>query len=136
MSPDCYWCIDLHPRADAVFLSTCLWTNSQISWNYSQTGLIIMGDFNIHCGKAGNKDSHDFCDLLHSTNLQQHVRDPTHTIGNILDLVMSPSTGCVVTSVEVGSLLTDHRAVHRLLQAPKPDRKRNHVSYRNCNCCN
>ena len=35
-----------------------------------------------------------------------------------------------MTSVEVGSLLTNHHAVHCLLQAPKPDRKKKHVSYR------
>ena len=47
-----------------------------------------------------------------------------------LALVISPSSGSVVTSVEVGSLLTDHHAVHCLTQAPKPDRKKTHVSYR------
>ena len=35
-----------------------------------------------------------------------------------------------MTSVEVGCLLIDHHAVHCLLQAPKPDRKKKHVSYR------
>lgn len=54
------------------------------------TGLIILNNFNIHYGKAGNKDSNNFCDLLHATNLQQHIRDPTHAIGNIL---ISSSSG-------------------------------------------
>ena len=94
------------------------------------TGIIILADFNIHYGKAGNKDSNDFFDLLHATNLQQHVRRPTHTIGNILDLVITPSSGSVVTSATVGSLLTDHHAVHCLLQAPKPDRTKKQISYR------
>ena len=94
------------------------------------TGLIILGDFNIHYGKAGNKDSNDFFDLLHATNLQQHVRRPTHTIGNILDFVITPPSGSVVTSVTVGSLLTDHHAVHCLLQAPMPDRTKKQISYR------
>ena len=109
------------------------------------TGLIILGDFNIHYGKAGNKDSNDFSDILHAANLRQHVRNPTHTIGNILDLVITPSSGSAVTSVTVGSLLTDHHvvtsvtvgflltdhhAVHCLLQAPKPDRMKKQISYR------
>ena len=93
-------------------------TNLVVLFLAQLTGLIILGDFNIHYGNAGNKYSHDFCDLLHSTNLQQHVHDPTQTIGNILDLVISPSSASVVTSVEVGSLLTEHHAVHCLLQAP------------------
>ena len=79
-------------------------------------------------------------DILHATNLRQHFRI-RHTIGNILDLVITPSSGSVVTSVTVltdhhvvtsvtvESLLTDHHAVHCLLQAPKPDRTKKQISY-------
>ncbi|KAI0222121.1 Serine/threonine-protein phosphatase with EF-hands pef-1 [Lamellibrachia satsuma] len=68
------------------------------------TGPIILDDFNIHYGKSGNKDFDDFFDLLYTTKFQRHVRLPKHTIGNILDLVMTPSSGSIVTSVTVGSI--------------------------------
>ena len=68
------------------------------------TGPIILDDFNIHYGKSGNKDSDAFFDLLYTTKFQRHVRLPKHIIGNILDLVMTPSSGSIVTSVTVGSI--------------------------------
>ena len=127
MSPGYYSFTYFHPRADAVFKKVHglldLLTPQLI-------GLIMLGDFNIHYGKAGNRDSSDFSDLQHATNLQQHVRLLTHTIGNIVDLVMTSSSRSVVTLATVGSLLIDQHAVHCLLQAPKPDRTNKQVSYR------
>ena len=109
---------------------TAEFTNLLDFFTAQSTGLIILDDVNIHYGKAGNKDSNDFFDLLHALNLQQHVRPPAHTICNIQDLVITPSSGSVVKSVTVGSLFTDHHAVHCLLQAPKSDRTKKQVFFR------
>ena len=58
----------------------------------------------------------------------QHILNNIFKFGHPLHWA-SQSSGSVVTSVVVVSLLTDHRGVHCLLQAPKPDRKKKHVSY-------
>ena len=70
-----------------------------------QTGLIILGDFNVHYGNVDDKNASDFAAILNDTNLQQHVKSATHYRDNILDLVITPVTGSVLTDVSVESLL-------------------------------
>ena len=76
-----------------------------------KTGLTICGDFNVYYGNDDDKDARDLAAILNDSNLQQHVTSPTHCRGNILDLVISPVTGSVLTDVSVESLLTDHHAI-------------------------
>ena len=35
-----------------------------------QTGLIILGDFNVHCGNVDDKNASDLAAILNDTNLQ------------------------------------------------------------------
>ena len=70
--------------------------------------MIIAGDFNFHWGETDNIDFKQFKAFLDAHNLFQHVHQPTHNSGNILDLVMTRQDEQVLHSVDVGSLLTDH----------------------------
>ena len=76
-----------------------------------QTGLVILGYFNVHFGNVDDKNASDLAAILNDTNLQQHVPSATHYRDTILDLVITPMTGCVVTEVYVESLMTDHHII-------------------------
>ena len=76
-----------------------------------QTGLIVFGDFNVHYGNVDDKNASYLAAILNDTNLQQHMKSATHYRDDILDLVISPVTGSVLTDVSVESLLTDHHII-------------------------
>ena len=46
-----------------------------------------MGDFNIHIGDITNAENLIFKDTMEALGLSQQVRTPTHSQGNILDLI-------------------------------------------------
>ena len=50
---------------------------------------MLVGDFNIHLEKPSNLDTIYYNELLQGALLSQHVRDPTHEAGGILDHVIS-----------------------------------------------
>ena len=95
-----------------------------------KTGLVILGDFNVHYGNGDDKDARDLAAILNDINLQQHVTSSTHCRGNILDLVISPVTGSVLTDVSVESLLTDHHVIMCKLVTAKPRPVRKEIFYR------
>ena len=94
------------------------------------TGLIILGDFNVHYGNGDDKDARDLAAILNDINLQQLVTSSTHCRGNILDLVISPVTGSVLTDVSVESLLTDHHVIMCKLVSSKPRSVQKEIFYR------
>ena len=72
---------------------------------YSHSKCIIVGDFNFPdiCWStlSGTSSlSNYFCEFIFDYNLTQHVMEPTHIMGNILDLVVtSPSVNIVDLSI-------------------------------------
>ena len=82
--------------------------------------LLIMGDFNIHMDLPKASESNQFHHLLKSYNLEQHVKEPTHKDGHILDLIISRPSDNLLSSCNVDSLITDHHAIHTDLQCSKP----------------
>jgi len=44
--------------------------------------LLVAGNFNYRIDDAGDKASSDFCNLLGSLNLKQHVDKSTHSAGH------------------------------------------------------
>lgn len=55
---------------------------------------VILGDFNLpdinwESLSGSSPQSHNFCDLIFKYNITQFVTLPTHTKGNILDLILS-----------------------------------------------
>ena len=78
-----------------------------------------------------DKNASDLTAILNDTNLQQHVKSATHYRYNILDLVITPVTGSVLTDVSVESLLTDHHIIVCKLVSNKPRPIRKEIIYRN-----
>ena len=90
--------------------------------------LIILGDFNIHTDIVNDRFTQHFLETLDSFNLKQHVSEPTHSSGHILDLVI---TCC---SDDLGDIyvdqpqLSDYNSVrlHLNLSKPPPQTKKLH----------
>jgi hypothetical protein len=92
--------------------------------------LLIVGDFNFHWEKTTDANCIKLKNMLDSSNLVQHVKDPTHIRGHILDLVISRNEDSIVQSTSVSSLLSDHHAVHCSLSFQKPPLPRKTIHFR------
>ena len=79
---------------------------------------ITLGDFNIH---VDNSQGDNFKKLTKSLNLVQHVKEPTHERGHILDLVLTHASNNLVsdTTVETNHM-SDHHTVLLNLAVGKP----------------
>ena len=78
---------------------------------------IVMRDFNIHYDVC--TQSTRLTDIIDSFNMLQHVSDPTHSRGHILDLVISHASDQLVSSVAVRPMaIGDHHSVDCVLMPP------------------
>ena len=95
-----------------------------------QSGLAILGDFNVPYGKANNKDAGDLATLISDSHQKQNVLSATHVRGNTLDLIITAVVSSVITDVTVDSLLSDHHVILCRLPLPKPRPVRKQIRYR------
>ena len=94
--------------------------------------LVILGDFNIHIDVPSDVDARKLQDLFNCLGLEQHVREPTHTRGHTLDLIISRKCQSVIDgSPRVDRLFSDHFSVVCGLQMPKPTVSVTKHTYRN-----
>ena len=72
--------------------------------------IVLNGDLNIQVNKKSDPKTVELLNLLDSFNLTQHITDPTHRLGNTLDLVIT--TGLNINNVSVTDLpLSDHHYI-------------------------
>ena len=76
--------------------------------------LIIMGDLNIHIDNTTNADARRLINSVNATGMVLHVREPTHSKGHTLDVLMTRSTDeHLVRNVTITDMgLSDHFAVN------------------------
>ena len=93
---------------------------------------IIMGDFNFPMNTPDHPAVQNLLTILDSANYQQLVSQSTHVSGNILDLVIYPSTASVSVNIcgADWSVSSDHCAVLGDVRLPKPVRPRKEISVR------
>ena len=101
---------------------------------------VIIGDLNFHLDKPCNPDTIKFNSLLEGHGLTQHVRQPTHKRGHLLDVVItydidtmladSPAVFDPSLCSHQGGSAGDHLAVSFSVNMAKPDRSRQTVSFR------
>ena len=86
------------------------------------TEYVIVGDFNVHYGDLRRPDVRDLSELLKDNEYTQHVTEPTHVGGNILDLVITRDTpDNIVAGVSVDTLLSDHNILDLVITRDTPD---------------
>ena len=92
---------------------------------------MIAGDFNIHVDAPQDPDSVKIQDLLQSVGLQQHITEPTHTQGHILDLVITRSSDNILNGPPViDRFISDHASVYCTFLPDKPSLTTKNVAYR------
>lgn len=102
--------------------------------------LIITGDMNFPLNKPSELCTQKFMSLLKEHGLTQHVREPTHVHGHILDVVITRDNShilkhspCVDDNYicdSTGNTFLDHKGISCILQISKPSKPRKSVSYR------
>ena len=83
--------------------------------------LMIMGYFNVHVDDANDNFTSRFNEICQLFSLKQHVEQPTHQSGHIIDLILTRECDNVVSSVKTTSLFTDHFAIECTLSLPKKE---------------
>ena len=82
--------------------------------NYNSTPhrTVISGDFNAHMNNNSDVFAKAICSVLSDCNLKQHIAEPTHRLGNILDLVITPADGELIVKITVHDYsISDHYLV-------------------------
>ena len=111
-------CIYAPPDSIVLYISSLVNYLTDIA--SSSPKCIIVGDFNFpdidwSSLQGSSFLSNYFCEFIFDCNLTQHVTEPTHVKGNILDLVLtSPSITIDQLSVNSSSdaNLSDHFLIH------------------------
>ena len=85
--------------------------------NLAPGHLLMSGDFNFHMDRPNDSDSRRFMSILDSFDLNQHVVGATYRDGHTLDLIITRvSDDALVSNCRVGDCISDHFAVHCVLQ--------------------
>lgn len=70
---------------------------------------VILGDFNVHVDEVLDSHVARFLDLLKQYDLHQYVREPTHSAGHTIDLIVSRASNPIINSVSVHDYcISDH----------------------------
>ena len=85
-------CVYVPPDSSVSYVSSL--ANFLSDTKLSFSNCIILGDFNFpdidwSVLMGTSHQSNCFCNLVFDCNLTQHVPDPTHVKGNLLDLVLT-----------------------------------------------
>ena len=82
--------------------------------------LVLLGDFNIHVNRLDNQDTQAYIDTMEALGLVQHIDQPTHQLGNTLDLIYTESLEPILVSYAFTSnFILDHCLVGIDLQMKK-----------------
>lgn len=77
---------------------------------------MITGDFNFHIDDENDRDARLFPDFIDSFDLRQHVVEPTHRLGHVLDLVIARISDGFFQELSMTQYLpSDHSAIIALL---------------------
>ena len=80
--------------------------------NTSTCVSVIFGDLNFHFNKPSLFSTRKINDMLDTFNLVQSVSEPTHSLGNTLDVVIHRDTDQILIDTEVNhNLSSDHYCV-------------------------
>ena len=107
---DSILCITVYrpPHYSSLFISEFSELLSIIHSKYDR--ILITGDFNLHIDNLSDPMSREFLNLLYCLDFKQHVTQPTHDRGHILDLVITHGLSIDVSCV-VDLAVSDHYCV-------------------------
>ncbi len=86
--------------------------------------IFFCGNYNIHVNKPNDYKARRLQSILDTFDLKQHVKEPTHELGNTLDLILTKNDTSLI-SHSVDEMISDHCSILMNL-----DRKNIHQSGR------
>ena len=93
--------------------------------------LLITCDFNIHMDAVDQPDTRRFLDLMESLGLKQHVTQPTHVDGHILDLIITRLSDNIIKDPPyVSRFVSDYASILCNLLHVKPALTAKKITYR------
>lgn len=94
--------------------------------------LMLTGDFNLHWDNSCNAHTIQFKGILEAFGLIQHVKQPTHVKGHIIDLIITRSMDSwTITPPTIGDLISDHHSVVCQASLPVQAKRKRDITYRN-----
>ena len=97
--------------------------------------LLIVGDFNYWIDNPPSKPfSTEFLELVGLNNFLIHTMSPTHTLGQSLDLVLTPNVSNIVENLDIvplGINISDNFLVNFNLNIKRPPSYMKTISFRN-----
>ena len=97
----------------------------------SRNKLLITGDFNFHKDVPTDCNNIHFRDLLDAMRIVQHVKQPTHTHGHTLDLIITRQSDDFVAEEPFSErFISDHAAMMCSLRTRRPVVELKHAEYR------
>ena len=115
------------------------WTDFLSSFTTRTQEFIILGDLNFHLDDSDNISTQKFNRILSEFGLVQHVSEPTHVGGHILDVAITCSNSSIVENLSVDELgfttdsndpVNDHFALSFLLKGEKKVFQQKTIKYR------
>ena len=93
---------------------------------------IICGDFNLHFDDVSNSYTAKFRRILKCYNLTQHVKDPTHNQGHILDYLITSSDSDILRNISTHDTgISDHYLISCDIHLNSPQKSRSkRITYR------
>jgi endonuclease/exonuclease/phosphatase family metal-dependent hydrolase len=98
-------------------------------YHVNNTDFILVGDFNFHINNLEDARTKRFLEVLEIFDLVQHVTEPTHQSGNILDLVITQRSFGINNCI-VSEHLSDHSCVLFDAKIAKPQPLKRAIRYR------
>lgn len=100
-----------------------------LTTNYSH--FLICGDFNIHVN-TNDKFASDFNEILDSFSLNQAIHEPTHKLGNTLDLIVHDPTVLNISNLTVEKPnKSDHSCIYFNLHCNFQNNIKKQITFRN-----
>ena len=101
------------------------------------SGIVMVGDFNIHINNNEDQEATIFVETLEALDLQIQNYKSTHKCGNTLDLIISEDNDRVkVLETQNGPYVSDHCAVEGLLNINRNEVKHKSITFRKIKAIN
>jgi exonuclease III len=118
---------DIHRYAMSTFFTE--FENLLTHYILIKDELLIIGDFNFHMNKPDRPNVKRMIETLDTFDLIQHVTNPTHKLGNTLDLIITKKDTKLL-SHKVDEMLSDHNVLLMNINIQKPPWPVKYVNHR------
>ncbi len=89
-------------------------------YNLCKEEIVLVGDYNFHVNHPDEEKPKAFLDVLAMHNMKQLVSEPTHILGNTLDLIIVRKDSNIILDHKVDEQISDHFSVIMELNQSKP----------------